>query len=117
MSSVLSKSFQLARYNEYAGDPGFITRDLAHIRAVTTDDVIRVYHKYIKNQPYVATSFVPKGQVALVAEGSVKADVVEEKVTEALEVKLDEAAVEESVVRTPRRLTVRWSRRPVPTRW
>jgi len=104
VSSVLSKSFQLARYNEYAGDPGFITRDLAHIRAVTTDDVIRVYHKYIKNQPYVATSFVPKGQVALVAEGSVKADVVEEKVTEALEVKLDEAAVEESVVRTPSKI-------------
>lgn len=104
ISSVLSKSFQLARYNEYAGDPGFITRDLANIQAVTAADVMRVYEKYIKNQPYVATSFVPKGQASLVAEGSVKAGVVEEKISEALEVKVDPAAAREKVERTPSKI-------------
>lgn len=101
ISSVLSKSFQLARYNEYAGDPGFITRDLANIQAVTASDVMRVYEKYVKNKPYIATSFVPKGQAGLVAEGSQKAGVVEEKVTEAVEVKLDPLVTGEKVVRTP----------------
>ena len=60
ISSVMGKSFQLARYNEYAGDPGFVTTDLANIQAVTVDDVMRVYEKYIKGKPFVATSFVPK---------------------------------------------------------
>ncbi len=104
VSSVLSKSFQLARYNEYAGDPGFITRDLANIQAVTAADVMRVYEKYIKNKPWIATSFVPKGQASLVAEGSVKANVIEEKITEALEMKLDPAATEEKVARTPSKI-------------
>ena len=101
ISSVLSKSFMLARYNEYAGDPGFITEDLANIRAVNVDDVMRVYEKYIKNRPYVATSFVPKGDVSLVAEGSVRADVVEERITEAVEVKINSSGVKEEIIRTP----------------
>ncbi len=104
MSSVLNKSFQLARYNEYAGDPGFLTTDLASMQAVTAADVMRVYEKYIKNKPYVATSFVPKGKANLVAEGSVKAGVVEEKITEALEVKLDASAEEETIARTPSKI-------------
>jgi len=101
INSVLSKSFMLARYNEYAGDPGFITEDLANIRAVNVDDVMRVYEKYIKNRPYVATSFVPKGDVSLVAEGSVRADVVEERITEAVEVKINPSGVKEEIIRTP----------------
>ncbi len=103
ISSVLGKSFQLARYNEYAGDPGYIATDLARFQAVTIGDVIRVYNLYIKGKPYVATSFVPKGMGSLVAEGSVKADVTEEKITEALEVKTDGKETNEAVVRTPSR--------------
>jgi zinc protease len=70
ISSILSKSFQLARYNEYAGSPGYITADLENIKAVTKEDILRVYEKYIKNKPYVMVSFVPKGQLDLVVEGS-----------------------------------------------
>lgn len=101
MNSVLGKSFQLARYNEYAGDPGYLTRELAAYQAVTIDDVQRVYERYIKGKHYVATSFVPRGMVALAAEGSVKAGVVEEKITEALEVKTGTGGIEEKAVRTP----------------
>src|SRR5690606_29936807 len=80
ISSVLGKSFQLARYNEYAGSPGYIVDDIEKIKAVTIDDIMRVYEKYVKNKPYVSTSFVPKGQLLLVAENSVDAGVVEENI-------------------------------------
>ncbi|MFQ6037832.1 MAG: M16 family metallopeptidase [Candidatus Aminicenantales bacterium] len=78
ISSILSKSFQLAYYNEYAGSPGFITKDLENIRAVTKDDILRVYETYIKGKPYVVTSFVPKGQAELGVEGSEPFPVPEE---------------------------------------
>lgn len=82
ISSVLGKSFQLAQYDVFTGDPGYITKDIANIKAVTKEDVMRVYNKYIKDQPFVLTSFVPKGQLELIAENSEKAEIVEEEITE-----------------------------------
>lgn len=104
LSSVLTKSMQLARYNEYAGDPGYAAKDLAAIQAVTIADVKRVYEKYIKGMNYVATSFVPKGQVNLVAENSVKADVIEENIKEALEVVLEETSTQTEIKKTPSKI-------------
>ena len=100
MSSVLGKSFQLARYNEYAGDPGFLTTDLERIQSVTIDDIMKVYDKYIKGKPYVATSFVPKGKIELIAEGSVAAGIVEENVLEATEVDQSQIAEDEIIQKT-----------------
>lgn len=100
MSSVLGKSFQLARYNEYAGDPGFVTRDLQNIQEVTIDDIMRVYEQYIMGKPYVATSFVPRGQTGLIAEGSVDAGIVEENVLEATEVDQSQIAEDEVIQKT-----------------
>jgi len=70
ITSVLGKSFQLASYAEFAGSPGFITQDIASQLAVTSEDVWRVYNAYLKGKPFVLTSFVPRGQVNLVAGGS-----------------------------------------------
>ncbi|MES2650719.1 MAG: pitrilysin family protein [Bacteroidota bacterium] len=92
LSSVLGKGSQLAQYNIFAGDPGFIEKDLNNTLAVTTADVMRVYQKYIKSKNYVATSFVPKGQLALALEGSVKAEVVEEAIVQGAEEKIDASA-------------------------
>ena len=64
------------------------------------DDIKNVYQKYIKGKNYVQTSFVPKGEVNLVAEGSVNAGIVEEDVTKAAEVKAETVA-EEPIVKTP----------------
>jgi len=100
MSSVLGKSFQLARYNEYAGNPGFATEDLSRIQAVTIDDIMRVYDKYIKDKHYVATSFVPKDKTDLIAEGSVDAGIVEENVLEATEVDQSQFDAEEVIEKT-----------------
>jgi zinc protease len=80
LSSVLGKGFQLAQYNFLTGDPGFVEKDIKNILAVTPADVMRVYQQYLKGKNYVATSFVPKGQIPLALEGSKKAVVVEEKI-------------------------------------
>jgi len=101
VSSVLSKSFQLAMYNEFNGSPGYIEEDIAKIKAVSIDDINRVYEKYIKGKPYLATSFVPKGQVELIAENSVDAGIVEENVLNATEVDQSAIAEEEVIEKTP----------------
>jgi zinc protease len=93
LSSVLGKGAQLAHNNIFAGDPVFITKDIQNILSVTTADVKRVYEKYIRNKNYVATSFVPKGQIALALEGSAKADVVEEKIVQGAEDVVDPAII------------------------
>jgi zinc protease len=100
INSLLGKGFQLARYNEYAGSPSFIEQDIANIQAVTIEDVLHVYETYIKNKPYIATSFVPKGSLDLIADQSVKANVVEESIADATEVSQD-VIEEEPIVKTP----------------
>jgi len=42
LSSVLSKSFNLAIYNALKDDPGYIEEDIQKIQTVTVDDVLRV---------------------------------------------------------------------------
>ncbi len=88
MSSVMYKSFMLAIYDAFAGSPDFMVKELEMMQNVSMDDVWDVYNRYIKGKNYVATSFVPKGQVDLVAEGSVDAGIVEEDVTKATQVKI-----------------------------
>ena len=100
INSVLSKSFQLAHYNTFKGDPGFIEKDLENIRAVTPEDVMRVYNTYVKDKPYVLTSFVPKGKPGLIALNSQEANVVEENIQEATKISQTETATEEAIRKT-----------------
>lgn len=100
LSSVLGKGFQLAQYNIFADDPGFIKQDIESILAVTTADVMRVYQQYIKDKNFVATSFVPKGANSQVLTGSVKAQVVEEEIKQGAEETFD-ASIQASYERTP----------------
>jgi zinc protease len=83
ITSVLGKAFQLASYNEFAGSPGYLATDIERILGVTADDIWRVYHTYIKDKPFVLTSFVPKGQVERVAANSERFPIAEESITEA----------------------------------
>src|SRR5688500_7345371 len=100
IGSVLGKAARLARYDLYAGTPDFADTDVARLRGVTADDVMRVYRAYIKDKPYVATSFVPKGAVALALEGSARANVVEEAIVQGAEQAVD-ASAEATYARTP----------------
>ncbi|WP_435313671.1 M16 family metallopeptidase [Cellulophaga fucicola] len=89
LSSVQGKGFQLAQYEIFAGDPGYVSEDVEKILAVTKEDVMRVYNTYIKDKNHVAVSAVPRGQASLVLEGSTKAEVVEEKIVEGKESNFD----------------------------
>jgi zinc protease len=100
ISSILGKSFQLASYNEDKGDPAYYKKDLERTKAVTKKDILRVYEKYIKDKPFLATSFVPKGRMELIAEKSVPAGVVEESIAQAIQVEI-ERMEEEVMLKTP----------------
>lgn len=92
VSSVLGKSALLAEYNYLTGNPGYVSEGIKKTLAVSRADVRRVYDTYIKAKPYVATSFVPKGKLALALNGSTKAEVVEEKVVQGAEKAVDPSA-------------------------
>lgn len=101
LSSVLGKAFQLAQYNIFANDPGYINTDIQKTLAVSKEDVMRVYEQYIKNKDFVATSFVPQGQTDLILEGSEPAEVQEEEIVANAEGEQFEIPGETAYERTP----------------
>lgn len=98
ISSVLGKAFQLAQYNIFAPTPGYFAEDLERVLAVTAEDVMRVYERYIKDRPRIETSFVPKGQPDLALADSQLAEVVIEPIVQGAEA---EFTVERGTERTP----------------
>lgn len=101
LTSVFGKAYQLAYYNEFAGSPDKLLDDVEKSRQVTKEDVLRVFNKYIRNKAHVVTSFVPKNQPQLAVEGSVKAAVEEEDISEAVSKTFDEEAEAKAVEKTP----------------
>lgn len=99
ITSVYSKSIQLAFYNTYLNDPGYIEKDIENIKAVTLNDVKMVYDKYIKGKPHIVTSFVPKGKPEMVAENSIPAGVKEENINEASQVEIAQTG-DEKILKT-----------------
>ncbi|PCI64140.1 MAG: peptidase M16 [Kordiimonadales bacterium] len=90
-STILGKANEMAQANEFSGDPAYAIKSAKQIAAITTEDVMAVYNKYIKGKASIVTSFVPKGQTELSVEGAtlasvwieeVKADVASEEVTQ-----------------------------------
>jgi zinc protease len=100
INSVLGKSFQLAFYNTFLNDPGYIEKDIENIKAVTLNDVKMAYEKYIKNKPHIVTSFVPKGKTDMIAVGSLSAGVKEENIKEASQVAIAGTG-DEKIVKSP----------------
>jgi len=62
LQSVSGKVSQLAAFQTYTGNPNMIGEQLKTYQAVTKDDVMRVYHKYIKYKHPVVVSVLPKNQ-------------------------------------------------------
>lgn len=100
LSSVLGKGAQLTQYEMFAGDAGYITKDVENILAVTPADVMRVYNTYIKDKNYIATSFLPKGEANFALENSELTQVVEEKIVEGAEESFD-ASIAATYEKTP----------------
>lgn len=99
-ASVLGKAFQLAEYMIFAGTPGYAAEDLERTLAVTEADLVRVYETYLAGRPYIAASFVPRGQGTLALEGSEVAEVVIEPIVQGAEAPI---AIEDrgDIPRTP----------------
>lgn len=70
LSTVLGKAIQMSQDDIFAGDPAYAIKAAEKIRAVTAEDVMRVYETYVKDKPAILTSFVPKGSADLALEGA-----------------------------------------------
>lgn len=99
-SSTLYKAFMLGQYQMFKDDPSYYSKDFSEAQSVTMEDVKAVYQKYIKGKSFIETSFVPKGEVSLIVENSTNAEIVEEDVTNAAEIK-ESAVAEEPIAKTP----------------
>lgn len=64
LASVSGKVSQLAAYETFRGNPNYIQKDLERYLAVTKEDVIRVFNKYIKGKPAVIQSVLPNEETA-----------------------------------------------------
>ena len=100
LTSVFGKAYQLAYYNIYAGSPDKLTEEVEKYRAITKDDVMRVFRKYVYGKPHIISSFVPKGAENLIVEGSVKAEVEEEAIDSAVTQTYDEDAAAKDIQKT-----------------
>lgn len=67
LESVAGKVSQLAAYETFTGDPNYTAKDIERYSNVTKEDVMRVYHQYIKDKPAVIMSVVPNGQPDAIA--------------------------------------------------
>jgi zinc protease len=67
LQSVSGKVFQLAQFQTLTGNANMIGKLISTHNAVTKEDVMRVYNKYIKDKPAVIVSVVPKSQAANIA--------------------------------------------------
>lgn len=101
VQSVLGKAIAFSQYNTIAGDPNLINTSIEALQAVTTQDVELVYQRYIKGKPFIATSFVPKGQLALALDGSTKASVAEEAIVKGAESEVEFDPTAREFKRTP----------------
>ncbi|WP_229425266.1 pitrilysin family protein [Massilia sp. Se16.2.3] len=50
---------QLNHYNQYTGDPGYLTEDVARLRRITAADVRRAAHTWLQQHARVLVSAVP----------------------------------------------------------
>jgi zinc protease len=60
LASISGKVSELSSAQVLTGDPNQIGRELADIRKVTKEDVMRVYNQYIKGKAAVILSVLPK---------------------------------------------------------
>ncbi len=67
LQSVRGKVSTLAAFQTYQGSPAGIGADIERYLGVQTEDVKRVFNKYIQGKPAVILSIVPNGSIELAA--------------------------------------------------
>jgi zinc protease len=68
LQSVSGKASQLAQFQFLTGNPNQIGSQLKAYTALTKEDVMAAYNKYIKGKGAVVLSIVPKGQEQIIAK-------------------------------------------------
>jgi len=75
LQSIAGKVSQLAAFQTFTGNPNMLGEQLKVYQAVTKEDVMRVYNKYIKHKHSITLSILPKNQEKLVVgENNFKID-------------------------------------------
>ncbi len=64
LASVSGKVSQLARYQYAFGNPNLVNKDLQRYLALTSEDVMRAFDKYIYKQKGVILSYLPDSETA-----------------------------------------------------
>jgi zinc protease len=67
LESVSGKTSQLAAYQTFLGDPGYIYKDVQRYSTLTKEDILRVFNQYIKGKHAVVVSVYPKGKKDIIA--------------------------------------------------
>ncbi|MDO5443894.1 MAG: insulinase family protein, partial [Bacteroidia bacterium] len=104
LGSVLGKAMMLARSKEFYGKADKFIDDIADFNNVTSEDVMRVYNKYIKGQNYVAVVAVPQGQTELSIEGSKLAELTMEDQSKQTMRSAAGAVIDDDYERTPSKI-------------
>ncbi len=68
LASVSGKVSQLAANQTFFGNPNLIQKELDEIRALTKEEVVRVFDTYMKDKPAVYLSIVPPDAPDIVAK-------------------------------------------------
>ena len=104
LGSVLGKAMMLARSKEFYGKADKFIDDIADFNKVTSEDIIRVYDKYIKGQNHVAVVAVPQGQAELSIEGSKLAELTMEDQSKQTMRSAAGAVIDDDYKRTPSKI-------------
>ncbi|WEM42781.1 pitrilysin family protein [Photobacterium sp. DA100] len=67
LQSVSGKVSQLAAYETFFDDPGYLGTELGNLRAVTTASMEQAYMRYLNGHPSVTLSVVPRGRTSIEA--------------------------------------------------
>lgn len=60
LASVQGKASRLALYDYLVDDPNYLAQELAALRSLSKDDILRVFHQYIAGKPAVILSVLTR---------------------------------------------------------
>ncbi len=105
LQTVEGKVDAIARADAASGQIDFTDRMIVRLRAVSADDVMRVYRRYIADRPHVALSIVPRGQAKLALANATPHAINEEQIVQGAEQAVDQTAGgEPKYTRTPSKI-------------
>lgn len=100
MASSMNKAMLLAMGNELGGSPDTAIKEIEKYKNLKKEDILRVYHKYIKGKPFLGLSVVPKGKTNLALADSKTTFAVKENVADQTMKAQDGAIVDDAYPRT-----------------